>query len=107
MHGLPDELLCDRWLENRTRKLFSGDEFFQHRRPFDRSSMTRWRQYRGEEKAGSAGLGELERRDPNRHREARGLRQRDTIKLAFNLRESFSAAPLKKSADFHGDREVR
>jgi hypothetical protein len=27
-----------------------GEEFFQHKTPFDRSSLTRWRQRRGEEK---------------------------------------------------------
>jgi IS5 family transposase len=30
--------------------LFCGEEFFQHKCPFDRSSMTRWRQRMGEEK---------------------------------------------------------
>jgi len=30
--------------------LFCGEEFFQHKPPFDRSSLTRWRQRMGEEK---------------------------------------------------------
>jgi IS5 family transposase len=30
--------------------LFCGEEFFQHKLRFDRSSMTRWRQRMGEEK---------------------------------------------------------
>ena len=31
-------------------QLFCGEEFFQHKLPFDRSSTTRWRQRMGEEK---------------------------------------------------------
>ena len=31
-------------------QLFCGEEFFQHQPPFDRSSMTRWRQRIGEER---------------------------------------------------------
>ena len=33
-----------------TFQLFCGEEFFQHRLTFDRSSLTRWRQRMGEEK---------------------------------------------------------
>jgi len=33
-----------------TRQFFCGEEFFQHRLVFDRSSLTRWRQRMGEEK---------------------------------------------------------
>jgi IS5 family transposase len=50
MHDLSDEALCDRWLENPYFQLFCGEEFFQHKLPFDRSSLTRWRQRMGEEK---------------------------------------------------------
>jgi len=50
MHDLSDEALCDRWLENPYYQLFCGEEFFCHRLPFDRSSMTRWRQRMGEER---------------------------------------------------------
>ncbi|MGV6876745.1 IS5 family transposase [Pseudochelatococcus sp. B33] len=50
MHDLSDEALCDRWLENPYYQLFCGEEFFRHDLPFDRSSMTRWRQRMGEEK---------------------------------------------------------
>jgi IS5 family transposase len=49
-HDLSDEALCDRWLENPYFQLFCGEEFFQHKLPFDRSSLTRWRQRMGEEK---------------------------------------------------------
>ena len=31
-------------------QFFCGEEFFQHRLPFDRSSLTRWRQRMGEAK---------------------------------------------------------
>ena len=44
MHNLSDEALCERWVENPYYQLFCGEEFFQHRLPFDRSSLTRWRQ---------------------------------------------------------------
>ena len=44
MHDLSDEALCERWIENPYFQLFCGEEFFRHTLPFDRSSMTRWRQ---------------------------------------------------------------
>ena len=49
MHNLSDEALCARWLENPYFQYFWGEESFQHRLPFDRSSLTRWRQRLGEE----------------------------------------------------------
>ncbi len=49
-YDLSDEVLCERWLENPYYQLFCGEEFFRHSLPFDRSSMTRWRQRMGEEK---------------------------------------------------------
>jgi IS5 family transposase len=50
MHDLSDEDLCARWIENPYFQLFCGEEFFRHKLPFDRSSLTRWRQRMGEEK---------------------------------------------------------
>ena len=50
MHDLSDEALCERWVENPYFQFFCGEEFFQHRLVFDRSSLTRWRQRMGEEK---------------------------------------------------------
>jgi IS5 family transposase len=50
MHDLSDEVLCERWVENPYYQLFCGEGFFQHKLPFDRSSMTHWRQRMGEEK---------------------------------------------------------
>jgi len=39
-----------RWIENPYYQFFCGEEFFQHRLPFERSSLTRWRQRMGEDK---------------------------------------------------------
>ncbi|MGY2890953.1 hypothetical protein ACVIHI_008067 [Bradyrhizobium sp. USDA 4524] len=49
MHNLSDEVLCARWIENPYYQYFCGELSFRHRLPFDRSSMTRWRQRLGEE----------------------------------------------------------
>jgi IS5 family transposase len=49
-HDLSDEALCERWVENPYYQYFCGEEFFQHRLVFDRSSLTRWRQRMGEDK---------------------------------------------------------
>jgi IS5 family transposase len=50
---LSDEELCARWIENPYFQFFCGEEFFLHKLPFDRSSMTRWRQRMGEERVAS------------------------------------------------------
>lgn len=47
---LSDEDLCARWVENPYFQYLCGEEFFCHELPFDRSSMTRWRQRMGEER---------------------------------------------------------
>ena len=47
--NLSDEELCARWVENPYFQYFTGEEFFRHELPFDRSSITRWRQRMGEE----------------------------------------------------------
>jgi IS5 family transposase len=49
MENLSDEVLCARWVENPYYQYFCGELSFCHRLPFDRSSMTRWRQRLGEE----------------------------------------------------------
>jgi transposase, IS5 family len=49
-YDVSDEALCERWVENPYFQYFCGEEFFQHRGVFDRSSLTRWRQRMGEEK---------------------------------------------------------
>lgn len=48
--NLSDEAVCARYLDSPYCQYFCGETFFQHRLPFDRSSMTRWRQRMGEEK---------------------------------------------------------
>jgi IS5 family transposase len=48
--NLSDERLCEVWLENPYFQYFCGEEFFQHALPFDRSSLTRWRQRMGEDR---------------------------------------------------------
>jgi len=53
LHDLSDEVLCERWIENPYFQLFCGEEFFQHRLPFERSSLTRWRQRMGEARLGA------------------------------------------------------
>ncbi len=49
MHDLSDEVLCARWIENPYYQYFCGEESFQHALPFERSSLTRWRQRLGED----------------------------------------------------------
>src|SRR5712671_4138028 len=49
-YDLSDEVLCERWVENPYYQCFCGEEFFQHRLVFDRSSMTRWRNRMGEDR---------------------------------------------------------
>ena len=48
MHNLSDEVLRARWLENPYYQFFCGELSFCHRLPFDRSSLTHWRQRLGE-----------------------------------------------------------
>jgi hypothetical protein len=59
MHDLSDEDLCARWVENPYYQLFCGEEFFQHKLTFDRSSLTRWRQ-----RMTPSGGGALDQRGP-------------------------------------------
>jgi len=49
-YDLSDEALCECWIENPYFQYFCGEEFFRHDLPFDRSSLTRWRQRMGEER---------------------------------------------------------
>ena len=53
MHNLSEEMLCDRWVENPYFQYFCGEVVFRHEAPFDRSSLTRWRQRLGEEQIGT------------------------------------------------------
>jgi IS5 family transposase len=49
-YNLSDEVICEKWIENPYYQYFCGEEFFQHRLPLDRSSITRWRNRMGEER---------------------------------------------------------
>jgi IS5 family transposase len=49
-YDLSDEGVCELWIENPYYQYFCGEEFFQHRLPLDRSSMTNWRNRMGEER---------------------------------------------------------
>ena len=49
-YDLSDEVVCELWLENPYYQYFYGEELFRHRLPFDRSSMTHWRNRMGAER---------------------------------------------------------
>jgi transposase, IS5 family len=49
MESLSDEALCARFLDSPDGQFFCGEVSFRHDLPFDRSSLTRWRQRLGEE----------------------------------------------------------
>src|SRR5258705_3705051 len=49
-YDLSDEVVWEQWVENPYYQYFCGEEFFQHRLPLDRSSMTNWRNRMGEER---------------------------------------------------------
>jgi IS5 family transposase len=49
-YNLSDEVVCELWIENPYYQYFCGEEFFQHRLPLDRSSMSNWRNRMGEER---------------------------------------------------------
>ena len=48
-HGLSDEAVLARWVENPYFQHFTGETFFQHRPPIHPSSLSRWRGRIGEE----------------------------------------------------------
>lgn len=51
---LSDEQVCDGWIENPYWQSFGGNQYFEHKRPVDPSSMTRFRK-----RVGEAGAEEL------------------------------------------------
>ncbi len=51
LHGLSDEAVIDRWVENPYFQYFTGETFFQHRPPIHPSSLSRWRDRIGDEGA--------------------------------------------------------
>jgi hypothetical protein len=60
-YDLSEEVLCERWVENPYYPYFCGEEFFQHRLVFDRSSMTLWRNRMGEGAVAGAAPGKPQR----------------------------------------------
>src|SRR5271163_2695707 len=76
-HNLSDEELCARWVENPYFQLFCGEEFFRHKLPFERSSLTRWRRRHGRGEARCADPGEPECGDAHRRGQALGLLEGD------------------------------
>jgi IS5 family transposase len=48
MHGLSDDQVVMRWVENPYWQYFCGEEYFQHQLPIDPSSMSRFRRRIGE-----------------------------------------------------------
>jgi IS5 family transposase len=48
IQGLSDEGVCDRWVENPYFQYFTGEEFFQHAFPHERSGLSHWRQRIGD-----------------------------------------------------------
>lgn len=48
IYNLSDEQVCDRWVYDPYFQYFTGEEFFQHRFPHERSDLTHWRNRIGE-----------------------------------------------------------
>lgn len=49
IYNLSDESVCERWVESPYFQYFCGEQFFQHKFPIERSSMTHWRKRVGED----------------------------------------------------------
>ncbi len=47
-YGLSDEQVWDRWVQDPYFQYFTGEEFFQHELPHERSGMSHWRKRIGE-----------------------------------------------------------
>ncbi len=48
IHGLSDEEVCARWVENPYFQYFTGEAFFRHELPHERSGMSHWRRRVGD-----------------------------------------------------------
>jgi transposase, IS5 family len=48
VHNLSDEEVCARWVESPYFQHFTGEEFFQHAFPHERSSLSHWRKRIGD-----------------------------------------------------------
>jgi IS5 family transposase len=47
IYGLSDEAVCDRWVENPYFQYFTGEAFFAHAFPHERSDLSHWRKRLG------------------------------------------------------------
>ncbi|MGY4167315.1 hypothetical protein ACVIM8_001388 [Bradyrhizobium sp. USDA 4529] len=48
IYGLSDEGLCERWVHDPYFQYFTGEEFFQHAFPHERSDLSHWRKRLGD-----------------------------------------------------------
>lgn len=48
IYALSDEAVCERWVHDPYFQYFTGETFFQHALPHERSSLTHWRQRIGD-----------------------------------------------------------
>jgi IS5 family transposase len=48
IYGLSDEGVCERWVHDPHFQFFTGEEFFQHAFPHERSDLSRWRKRLGD-----------------------------------------------------------
>src|SRR4029077_3951635 len=47
IYGLSDEGVCERWVHDPYFQHFTGEEFFQHEFPHERSDLSHWRKRLG------------------------------------------------------------
>ena len=48
IYGLSDEGVCERWVHDPYFQYFTGEEFFQHAFPHERSDLSHWRKRLGD-----------------------------------------------------------
>ena len=48
IYGLSDEAICERWVHDPYFQHFTGEEFFQHEFPHERSDLSHWRKRLGD-----------------------------------------------------------
>ena len=48
IYGLSDEGICERWVHDPYFQHFTGEEFFQHEFPHERSDLSHWRKRLGD-----------------------------------------------------------
>ncbi|MGY4456569.1 hypothetical protein ACVWYI_000529 [Bradyrhizobium sp. LB13.1] len=54
-YGLSDEGVCERWVHDPYFQFFTGQEFFQHAFPHERSDLSHWRKRLGDKFGAAAG----------------------------------------------------